>query len=320
MKRFAIGFAKLAALTGLLFVAPSLAQSPSGTGVEVQDCIVRFAAEVKVPALETGQLAELTVAVNDMVEVGSPLARLNDHTLLNRRRAIASELEMARRDSVDNTEVRYAELALAEAEAELETSQLIQSDSVGAIPRVQLRRMKLAVEGGEVEVTLAKKKLARKQLEVELREADLSVIDDQLKNLQVESPAKGVVLEVARARGEWMAKGDTLATIGQIDRLHVHALANSRDLPPADCRGMPVSVHWTDPTTNQERSLRGKVLSVDPQMLPGGRFRLHAEIINETWDHNPSQWQLLPGADVRMKVFTSAATALKRNLNAPTTR
>jgi multidrug efflux pump subunit AcrA (membrane-fusion protein) len=285
------------------------AQAPGGREVEVQECVVRFAQEVKVPALETGRIAEVTVAPNDMVEAGVPIAKLDDRSLLIGRRAAQLRRDSAKSDASDDVELRYAELALAEARAELETSRLFQSDVLGAIPRSQVRKLKLAVERGELEVAQAKKRGKRAEVEAELREADLSVIDDQLRNLYAESPISGVVLEVTRSAGEWIEKGDTIATIGRIDRLHVHALLNSEKVSAAACRGLPVSVHWTDPSDGVERSLRGKVLSVDPQMLPGGRLRLHAEIVNRTLDNDRSQWLLQPGAEVRMRVYTSASTA-----------
>jgi multidrug resistance efflux pump len=279
------------------------------SGIEVLDCIVRFAQDVDVPALETGLVAAVSVAPNDMVDAGAPIARLDDRSLLIRRRAALLRLSSAKSDVLDDVEIRYAELALAEADAELETSRSIQRDVLGAVPLSQVRKLKLAVERGQLEVAQAKKRRKRAEVEVELLEADLSVIDDQLRNLHAESPISGVVLEVTRSKGEWIEKGQPVATIGRIDRLHVHALLRSDQISATVCRGLPVSVHWDDPASRSKRSLRGKVLSVDPQMLPGGRFRLHAEIVNRTAEHDPTQWQLQPGAEVRMKVYVSAATA-----------
>lgn len=291
-----------------LFIA-CCAPTLSAAEIEVQDCVVRFANEVRVPAMETGRVAEVMVKLNDMISAGIPIARLDDRSLLIRRRASLLRLNSAKSDAADNVELRYAELALAEARSELETSRSIQNDVMGAVPFSQVRKLKLAVERGELEVAQAKKNEQRADVEVALREADLSVIDDQLRNLHAEAPIGGVVLDVTRSVGEWIEKGEPIATIGQIDRLHVHALLMSQRIPATACRGLPVSVHWTDPSDGVERSLRGKVLSVDPQVLPGGRYRVHAEVINRTLDHDSQRWLLQPGAQVQMKVYASPATA-----------
>ncbi len=124
-------------------------------------------------------------------------------------------------------------------------------------------------------------------------------------------------MQTDKGVGEWVEIGAPIATIARIDRLHVHALVNSQQLDPQGCGDLPVSVHWTDPSTQQESSLRGKVLSVDPQVLPGGRFRLHAEIENVPIDDQSRQWQLYPGQEVRMKVQVPAMTAKRNALRLP---
>lgn len=277
--------------------------------VEVTECVVRFADEVDVPALETGRVAEVSVRQNDSVKAGDAIARLDDRSLLIRRRSAQLRLASAKSESEDDVEIRYAEVALQEAEAELETSRSIQNDVRGAVPLSQIRKLRLAVERGRLDVAQATKRNERARTESLLREADLSEIDDQLGNLHTDSPISGVVLDVMRSAGEWVNKGEAVATIGRIDRLHVHALVASEQIAPSTCRGLPVSVMWTDDATGQPHSLRGTVLSVDPQTLPGGRFRLHAEIVN---DHPPShadKWMLYPGAQVRMTIYATSPIA-----------
>ena len=249
------------------------------------------------------------VKPNDTVIAGTQIARLDEQTLLIHRRAALLRLNSARNESVDDVELRYAETARAEAEAELEMNRSIQNDVRGAVPMTQMRRLRLAVDRGELEVALATKRRKQAEIEVQLREADLSVIDDQMENLRISSPIDGVVLEVARSENEWIDKGMPIVTVARMDRLHVHALVDGRQIAPSLCHGLPVSVHWIDPTSGDPKSLRGKVLSVDPEMLPGDRFRLHAEVINRADERNAKQWQLKPGADVQMKVYANTSMA-----------
>lgn len=277
--------------------------------IEVHDCVVRFSEAIKLPAMESGRVEEVIVKPNDLVTAGTAIARLDDRTLQIRRRAALLRLNSSRNDAVDDVELRYAETARDEAEAELETNRSIQNDVRGAVPMTQMRRLRLAVERGELEVALANKRRKQAELEVLLREADLAVIDDQLENLKVISPIDGVVLDVVRSESEWIDKGVPIATVARMDRLHIHALVDGRQISPALCPGLPISVHWDDPSSGESKSLRGKVLSVDPEILPGERFRLHAEILNRPDERNPQQWQLKPGADVRMVVYANTSVA-----------
>ncbi len=266
----------LVSLASVALVSTGNAQSPTEAVVEVQDCVVRFAKEVNVPALASGRVGQVHVTINDAVKADSPIARLDDRSLLIRRRSAQLQLAAARRDVQDEAENRHAESS---------------------------------VQRSRAEAARAERQRERAELEVDLREADLAVIDQRLSHLRTETPLAGVVLEINRSEGEWIEKGETIATVARIDRLHVHALLSSDKISPAVCRNLPVSVFWRDPTTGAQRSLRGKILSVDPQRLPGGRYRLHAEIVNQNRGGDSSAWLLYPGVNVRMKVYASAATA-----------
>ncbi|TWU56054.1 HlyD family secretion protein [Rubripirellula reticaptiva] len=291
----------------------NLETAQSASQVEVADCIVRFASELKVPALETGLIEELKVKQNDMVTARDQIARLDDQTLLKRRRAAALELEAAMSDAADDSELQYAKTARDEAEAELAMSKSSQKDFRGVIPETYLTKLRLAVERGKLEIAQAELRKKRAVMESEVRQAEVSLIDDQLSKLHAESRISGVVLNLSHSAGEWINKGETIATIGQIDRLHVHALVDSKDLSPAICKGLPVSVRWNASSTGQLRALRGNVLSVDPQMLPNGVFRLHAEIQNENVGGDSGGWVLMPGMEVQMTIYVSAATARSAN-------
>jgi multidrug efflux pump subunit AcrA (membrane-fusion protein) len=321
----AIGIAML--FFALLFVASNRSVAgdknqlrsvgDEGDEIEVEECVVRFGSEIEVPALETGRIAEVAVQRNDQVTAGNAIARLDDQSLLIRRRAAELRVRSARDEAEDDVEIRYAEVALAEAEAELENSRSIQSDVRGAIPMTQMRRMRLAVQRGELEVAQAKKRHSRAGVELQLRQADVAAIDDQLKHLHAESPIDGVVLEVTREKGEWIEKGNAIAEIGQMNRLHVHALVKSDLVSPRHCKGLPISVHWIDAVDGSRRSLSGTVLSVDPQALPGGRYRLHAEIVNEKTRASAAgpqeHWLLIPGTSVRMKVYVPADSIARKS-------
>jgi multidrug resistance efflux pump len=285
------------------------AQSPSEVEVEVRDCIVRFAQEVRVPALGTGRIGQMHAKPNDAIKQNSPIARLDDRSLTIRRRSAQMQLQAAKNAASDSSAIQSAELELEAAEANLRADQSNHRESRASVSLSQLRRSELEVRRSRAELAKAKKQSEESKLNVDLRDADLEMIDDQINSLTIESPIAGVALEVTRSAGEWIERGETIATVGRIDRLHVHALLRSDQLSPTVCRGLPVSVHWNDSTSNAARSLRGKVLSVDPQMLPGGRYRLHAEIVNQAQSDDGTQWLLNPGMEVRMKVYTSAATA-----------
>ncbi|TWT93143.1 HlyD family secretion protein [Neorhodopirellula pilleata] len=288
----------------------------SGDSVVARDVVVDFAGQVDVPARTSGPVAVLPVQRNQWVRSGDLLAQLDDSQTVIRRRAAALKEQAARLVIQDSVEIRYAETALAEAEAELDDGQAASERVSGAVARNQLRRMKLAVERAQLELARAEKERRQAEIDLQLRAADLAVIDHELAQLKCVAPIEGVVLEVHREPGEWVHAGEPLVTIADAAVLHLHSLVHADELDPARCVGLPVSVQWTkvDPSSGEdiEQSLRGKVLSVDPTRLSGNRFRLHAEVANRrnVTTNSPLEadgWQLSPGMDVTMTIHRGQA-------------
>ena len=314
-------------ITAFSLVSARAQSNHAVTGyVEVEECVVRLAKEVNVPSLQTGRVDEVAIQLNDLIKRDQELARLDDRSLLIRRNAAQLRARVAREQSEDTTEIEFAEVALSEATEEFENSRSISKDARGVIPDSEIRRMRLAVKRAKLEVTQAIRRKERATVEADSLAAELAMVDDQLKHLHCVSPINGVVLDLARNEGEWIAKGETIAKIGMIDRIHVHALISSQVMSRSTCRGLPVSVHWTDQETGLDQSLRGRVLSIDPQQFPGGRYRIHAEIVNQRHGTStrrigdaerlnglrdrrsvsqPSGWLLIPGTVVKMRVYTS---------------
>lgn len=275
--------------------------------IAVQECVVRFAEELNVPSTEAGLIAELSVAAGDAIQWGDPIARLEDRSTRIRSRAASLRLESAMQQIADDIELQYAETALAEAQAEFDANRSIYKDAAGAVPMTTLRRLRLSVERGHLEVARAKKAASLAKIEVDLRAADVSVIEDTLRRLQIQSPLAGVVLQVFRQRGEWIAMGEPVVRLARLDRLDVHALLSADQLSPQACRDQSVSVRWIDPVTQTEHRLRGRVTSVQPQRLAGSRYRIQTSVANEKTSDG-KDWVLHPGTEVRMFVYPSSTT------------
>lgn len=297
-----------------------------GSVVTVKEVAVDFASKVDVPARHTGPVTVLDARQNQWCQSGELIAKLDDTQLLIRQRSAQLKQAAARLVIEDNVEIRYAETALAEAEAELDDSRAVDDRVGGAVAKNQLRRLKLAVERSELELARAEKQRRHAEIEWQLRSADLSTLDHELEQLQCVSPIDGVVLTVHRRLGEWVHAGDPIVTLADAAVLHLHALVNADDLDAAQCVGLPVTVDWTmhSSTTREDKtfSLRGKILSVDPMRLPGNRFRLHAEVANRrnvTTGSEPLEsdgWQLVPGMEVTMKIHRSDAELAWRHQRA----
>jgi multidrug resistance efflux pump len=290
--------------------------------IEIQQCVVRYAKEIRVPALTTGRIVECTVSENEAVDSGQSLLRLDDASLIVARQAAKLKVESATRDARDRLPIEYAEVALQEAEEELDSSRDVQREAEGAVALNTIRRLRLAVERGKLEVAEANRHLERAELESRLREAELSQIDAKIKDLVIEAPIDGIILSVEHQVGEWVEMGQPVVTVGQASTLMVDALVHASQLPMDRCEGLPVSVHWTDSIdvqarSVQPRSLRGFVKSCDRRWLNDDQYRIHAIIENEPIastsgrnettandrTHGDGKYILQPGRSVTLRIY-----------------
>jgi HlyD family secretion protein len=211
---------------------------------------------------------------------------------------------------------------LQEAEEELDSSRDVQREAEGAVALNTIRRLRLAVERGKLEVAEANRHLERAELESRLREAELSQIDAKIKDLVIEAPIDGIILSVEHQVGEWVEMGQPVVTVGQASTLMVDALVHASQLPMDRCEGLPVSVHWTDSIdvqarSVQPRSLRGFVKSCDRRWLNDDQYRIHAIIENEPIastsgrnettandrTHGDGKYILQPGRSVTLRIY-----------------
>lgn len=286
--------------------------------LEVHDVVVDFARQIDVPARRSGTVAALTVRQNDTVQAGQVLAKLDETSLMIRRRSALLQLESARLVLADDLELKFARTALEEAEAELGDSRSVHDTVRGAVPLNQLRRMRLAVQRGELEVARVEKQRRQAEIDQQLRVADLAVIDDELSRLESLSPIDGVALAVHREIGEWVQAGEPLLTVATVGRLRLHAMVDAKLIDTANCVGLPVTVRWDTIGKTRGGSLRGQVVSVDPGRLPGNRVRLHAEVTNRRQIRSTpngaeaGSWMLLPGMEVTLRIDQSPAQVALR--------
>lgn len=281
-------------------------------GVIAEECVLRFAAEVDVPARMAGVLETVAVKVNDAVEADQVLAKLNQDQLLIQKRVASLQKKAADEKLADDLELQYAQTALAEATAELDANRSVFDEANGSVPLAQLRRLRLAVKRAQLEVDRERKQRRLAQIEIDLRAADLQMLEQRTRLHEVRSPLPGVVLQKYRSPGEWVDTGEPVARIARLDRLHAHCLMSIEKLPPHLCRDQAVTVQWE--IAGKSQSLRGRVISVDTEWLSGRRYRFHAEIENKQLE---GQWRLLPGTPVRLTVHPNAAAV--RHSQAPRT-
>lgn len=280
--------------------------------IVAQSPTVRFADQTRIPSPQTGRIDRIDVQWGDAVTTTSVIATLDTAAMLSARQSATLKLAAARRRARRDAPVQYAELALQEAEAELEASQLVQRETHGAIATNKMRQLRMSVRRSRLQLEIAQQEKIEAATQADVLAAELSQIEFRIEDARVRSVGDGVVIDLPRRAGEWVTAGDTVAVVARIDQLGVDALVPASSISRQRCTGAEVIATWTDPTSGQGRQLTGRVDRADLQTLPGGRFRIHAVLDNArraatdqpSGDGGQNEWMLKPGMEITMRIVT----------------
>ncbi len=278
----------------------AVAQQPQD--IQISECNVTFAEKVDVPALDSGPITKIGIEENQAIAADQLVAELDSSVLQNQRIAAEAKRAQLAAKLADKSEMRYAETVHAEAVRTYESYKRQIDRTPGSISQNDLAESRLGVERAQLEIDRLARQYADISVSIGIQDLELKQFDLQLEKLHVRSPLSGVVLKRFRSLGEWVDKGDPIATIARMDQLKVSAFVSERLLSPRRAVGVPVDVIWNE--GDVKRTLRGRITSVEPQMFSDSTYRINVMIENH---QVVGGWKLTPGRSVTMVIYQAEA-------------
>lgn len=212
--------------------------------------------EIRIVSQTSGKIEEVLAKVNDRVQAGDLLVRLDDDELKTKLLAAASEvavrerereeepvkgLEQERRDAGDL--VAASERAVFRAQGELDEAYRLWKAGQGNEAQLRTARdqLKSATEKLEADRVALNKlesnpdmpKLSRLESSLIQARADVSLIENAIERTRIRAPSDGSVLTVWAKPGELavIAPDMPLVLFGDVTSLRVRAEVEERDTP-----------------------------------------------------------------------------------------
>ncbi|MEJ5341906.1 MAG: HlyD family efflux transporter periplasmic adaptor subunit [Thermogutta sp.] len=276
-------------LWGLEVAAPSA----DSAVVTLPNCPVSIIDEAQVPARVQGQLIELSVKEGDTVKRGDVLGRIDDAVLQKTLDVKRYQLEAAKKDADNDVNVRYAKWANLVADAEYQQAVDANNRAPGAVPQAELRRLLLERGKTSLAIEQAAHDLEVAKLTVQVRQAELAEVEEQLRMYQIVAPIDGVIIKRFLHAGEWVKPGDPVFHVVRMDRLRIEGMVSAEKYLPAQLDKAPVVFVVKLPQLG-ERQFQGQVVYVSPVVEVTGEFMVWAEIVNVR-DERSGHWLLRPG-------------------------
>jgi len=243
--------------------------------------------QVEVPAEDAGVLVKLNVEEGDLVEQGARLAQLDDTAVAMELQRAESELALARDRAENDVPIRFAEKAVAVAQAEYQRAKDSTVTFEKAVSQTELDRLRLAAEKTVLEVELAKREQHSAEIEVRVKDDIARLARHYVERRLVTAPITGIVVQVNRRPGEWVEPAETLLRMVRINRLRAEAFVDAR-LVSRQMAGRRVTVFLDDDASGETFS--GRLVFISPEINPvNGQVRIWAAIDNPDLILQPGQ-------------------------------
>ncbi|MBW3596811.1 MAG: HlyD family efflux transporter periplasmic adaptor subunit [Planctomycetes bacterium] len=282
-------------LTTLL--ALSQAQPPASQVARAEFAILTLVDEADIPAENPGVLRLIGAKEGDTIQEGAPVAEIDDREALAKLRAAQADLAAAEEEAKSDVRVRAAQAAHRVAEAELAQARATRARAPNSVTDTEVRRLELSAERYELETEVAQKDLLVAQITKEAKQALVDQARLAVDKLKILSPLDGMVVQVYKNRGEWVAPGDPIARVVRMDRLRVQGDVNASVYSPQELADKPVTVQ-VELSRGRTVKLEGKVTFVSP-IVEGKNFQVWAEVDNR---EENGFWLLRPGLAADMAI------------------
>ncbi|MCA9121346.1 MAG: HlyD family efflux transporter periplasmic adaptor subunit [Planctomycetaceae bacterium] len=295
----------------LLTIQSAAAQSgsdraPTARGLTLADCIVSAKDHIQLPAQQAGVISSLetedglSVQEGFIVGAGQMIGKLDDEDATARRDAAALDHQVSvaeRLKAESNVQAAFAteEVAKAELDESLDVNRRVKN----SIPATQIRRQELTVTRSSMEKDVAERDVHVASLTSDLRQAQVTVAEINLKKHRIVSPLDGILVQLYRKPGEWVSPGDPVARIVRMDKLRVEGFVDASRYLPEDIDGREVTIIIRRPNREAEE-FKSTISFVSPIIEASGDYRVWAEVDNRT--SQGKHWVLRPGMEAEMQI------------------
>ncbi|ADB16856.1 Multidrug resistance efflux pump-like protein [Pirellula staleyi DSM 6068] len=264
----------------------------------IAHCLVSLVEDIQVPALEAGALMAVEAAEGQYVQAGQVLARIDDRQSQLQRIAAELERDAAIAKANDDIEVRYAQAALAVANADVERALAVDRKSSGAITPQEIQKLRLAKQRDELQIDRSKLDMKVAKMTADVHQATVDAAAENVLRRQIISPIDGMVVTLLHERGEWVAAGEPVVQVVRTDRMRVEGFLSALEFNAEEVAGKPVMV---EVTLARDRKVQfvGRVVFISPLVQAGNKYRVRAEVENRIENGYPL---LRPGMTATMSI------------------
>lgn len=270
-------FASSLALTIALALAADGAPSSQSTGdAVIPVCQVVSIEKQEVPGADPGVLVEMLVKEGMKVSKGQEMGRVDDREAKAQLIVKQLDSEAADQEAESDINVRFMTKTADVNHTAWKKLERANEGAKGAVADIDILKTKLEWEKATLQIEKAKEERVAAGLTAKAKAAEAKAAEIGVERRILRAPFDGVVINVKKHIGEWVAAGEPVVELIRVDRLSIRGGLQASEWPPADIEGRKVTVEVLLPRGRVEK-VPGQVVFVSPK-VEGGKLQVWAEV------------------------------------------
>jgi len=292
---------------------PNAADEPliqSSESVTLPRCLLALIEEADVPAREAGQLVAFEAFEGQAVEKDAFLAQIDDSLAKMEKIVAQKELAISEEEASSMINIHFSEKATKVAQMEYEKAVDANKQFKETVSHSELMRRLFEWERSRLSIDKAKQDQNIAKLTADAKMAQVDASDEKIHHRTISAPIPGIVVRKYKKYGEWVNPGDPVVRIIRMDRLRIEGLIDADTFSAVDLRGRRATVR-AELAHGRVEQFDGKIVYVHPEIEPGHKRRVWAEVVNRRED---DEWLLQPGLRADMTIHLQGPLAAGEGL------
>ena len=234
--------------------------------------------KLRLATRDPGIVEKICVEVGDTIEAGDIVAILDRKIFSAEVNAATSELAAAKQEAKDEVDLEFAKISYAVNQKIYERSELARQQFAKSVSKTELERLRLESERTRLSGVQAQQQQKINELTASLQKDRLEIATLRLENRTIKSKIGGTIVEIFNAPGEYVAPGQPIARILNLNRLKVVCSGRLDQLDPEE---IPEDAVFKIKKGDQIKSFPAKITFVSPEIDPVRQtYSIWAEIEN----------------------------------------
>lgn len=294
--------------SGFLAIWPPRGPCCAEELASVPSALITIIDTVEVAAASPGILQLVPAREGVFVEQGQLLARVDDRAATLKANQAEFQLTLAQQEAVNDIAVRLATKTHEVAVQELKRAQRINQKLPNSVSAVEVALKQLASDRTALELENAKYQQRQAKITSQIRAAEFSLAQHEVRKHGVFSPIDGMIVHVEKRAGEYVELGAAIARVVRVDRVRAEGFAPA-SFTAKGLLGRRATLQIL--LDGRSTEVEGKVVFVSPEADP-----VNQEVPIWAEFGNP-ELLLKPGLRGRMIIHTEIAAVAANQAAAP---